>query len=144
MKQNEFYLNRKIDNQEVYRITLGDLILESDRKIFPEQDTNLTGSIGFMDIIFDYKSIPKKIKQSLDIANNDSITNLVYIGVEPKYQGKGFSKKLLKIGEKLAKEKTSSGIYVPSIQHQYSEQILINNDYNILKSGLGTYAFKRL
>lgn len=144
MKKNEFYLTREIDGQRVYRVTLGNLIPESDRKIFPEHGDNLTGSMGYIDMIFNYVSIPKKIKRTLNISENEIVTNLLYVGVEPNYQGNGLSKKLLELGEELAKNKNSSGIYVPSIQHPYSEQILIQKDYNILKSGLGVYAFKKI
>jgi len=85
---NYFKIGSDDKSKPIYRITLGELIPEEDRKTHPTKQLydNLSGEIGFIDYTI-----------------NQSTLEILLIGIEPEFKGDGYKKDLIKEAASCAK-----------------------------------------
>ncbi len=104
-KINEFYLNVNIQGSFIYRVALGDLIPSTQRTIFTPPASSepncMTGEVGFMDVMRCREVVPHgKIREPE--YRMETVLSLLGIGIEPKYQGKGYARELLERADYIA------------------------------------------
>ena len=143
---HEFYLKdwRKKPS-DVYRVALGNLIPERERKTFRlpyDPDSNLTRSIGFMDVTKRFAIIPCQDDNS--ILQEKEAMVIQTIGIEPKveYERKGLARMLLKRAEELATEFGLDLIVAADIRNPASNSLLATEGYTEFNNG--RTAFKQL
>jgi hypothetical protein len=139
----EKYLDKKKWGQPIYRVTLGDLIPDTQREslkqfTFPDE---FSGSIGFMDLInsrrriFNYK---KEIYQDVPALS------VLYLGIEPAYQGR--LEYLIRFRDKmysLAKDWDVKAIIADKIKnHRFKRTIEREGFVSLHQNGSRYFAYK--
>lgn len=109
-KRKAVGMNREFVS-DTERLIIGEKIPASDRKTFPAQREYISewvsGSVGFLDFV-----------------QEGNIISVTIMGVEPKYQGGGFGKKLIEKIEEIAKERNIKTIKFIAVDKEENESMI--------------------
>jgi hypothetical protein len=142
---NEGYISKKYYGTYIYRVTIGDLIPDNNRKSlnqfgYPDE---MSGSIAFMDLLNNKRNIYLPFRD--EEINVNAIT-VLYMGIEPEYQGK--LKYLIFLRDKiysLSNEWNIEAIVADKIKNEKFRKILYREGFvSLHKNGSRYFAYKFL
>ncbi|MDP3882207.1 MAG: GNAT family N-acetyltransferase [Nanoarchaeota archaeon] len=146
VEMHEFYLNYTEVGKPIIRIALGSLIDCTQRKTFTpkgpnneELETcNLTGDIGFMDVVLRQENVPQPGITAYSLKNfwvTDALT-VLSLAIEPEYQimKRGYGSVLMQKAEEIAREDGRDYVVIDNIVNPLLAQMAGRRGYLLSRS----------
>jgi len=126
----------------VVRLALGELVDSRRRHNFkpnlnysPQEFGNLTGRVGFMDFVVRTCWVPPEESKGDEMFVREAAVDVLKIGVEPKFQGRGYSKLMIKRAEEIAVQEMIGEVVVDMIKNQRLSEHLAHRGYLLYHNG---------